>query len=333
MPNALVIRFSSWGDIVLAQPVLEALAQAGCAVDLWVKPQYGRLAGLLPGAGRVISSAADLAPGYDLVLDLHATGRSRWAGRAARGRQRSTYSKHALARRLLVRWQGRPRFWNSWSPLRGRQSVTAWYAQAVRAWGIKVQNLTPRFSIPAAAREQADQLLARHKLRDRKLAVLAPGATWPTKQWPPEYFSRLAARLEQAWGLAPVVIGGPEEFSLCRQVAQAAGGSAVSLANETELDVLAALLAKTEIVVTNDSGPLHAAVAANCRVLAFFGPTVQEFGFMPAADNARARVLEQNLACRPCALHGSPRCPLGHHACLRAISPDAALAAARELLA
>jgi heptosyltransferase-2 len=75
------------------------------------------------------------------------------------------------------------------------------------------------------------------------------------------------------------------------------------------------------------------AVAAGCRVLACFGPTVKEFGFMPDPAYGRARILESDLPCRPCTLHGGERCPLGHHACLQGILPEEAFLAAQELIA
>ena len=65
---------------------------------------------------------------------------------------------------------------------------------------------------------------------------------------------------------------------------------------------------------------MHMATAVGTPVVALFGPTVRQFGFFPY--RARALVLERELPCRPCSYHGGPACPLGHHRCLRDISPD-----------
>jgi len=65
-------------------------------------------------------------------------------------------------------------------------------------------------------------------------------------------------------------------------------------------------------------------------VAAIFGPTTRELGFFPyGRENI---VLEEELACRPCALHGSKRCPRGHFLCMRLVTPDKVGAAARHIL-
>ena len=73
-------------------------------------------------------------------------------------------------------------------------------------------------------------------------------------------------------------------------------------------------------MVTNDSAPLHMSNAVDTPVLAFFGPTVREYGCYPYRDNDR--MLEVDLDCRPCGTHGGRACPIGHHNCMRAVNPE-----------
>lgn len=332
MPSALVIRLSSLGDVVLTQPVLQAAAQAGYDVDFFTKPVYQPLGALLPGVARTLASPEGLAPRYDLVLDLHGTARARRLVARVRAQRVLHYCKHSLARRLLVRPWGHPVFWNAWAKLDARSSVVDWYAQAAQRAQIAVAERRPRLSVPEQAQQAAAKLLAGLGLKDSQPWVaLAPGAKWATKQWPREYFSQLAVRLDRETGIRPVLIGGESEIGLCRDVAQAAGGRVVSLAGQTDLATLAALFSKSALFVGNDSGPLHLAAAAGTRVLAFFGPTVPEFGFAPPAGT-RTRIVSRSLSCRPCAVHGSRACPLGHHACMKKIMPDEAWTLSKELL-
>jgi heptosyltransferase-2 len=86
------------------------------------------------------------------------------------------------------------------------------------------------------------------------------------------------------------------------------------------LTEVATLLSECSLLVTNDSGLLHVAEAVGTPVLAFFGPTVREFGYYPVLD--RSRVLERPLDCRPCSRNGKRPCHRGDLACLRDISPD-----------
>jgi heptosyltransferase-2 len=72
--------------------------------------------------------------------------------------------------------------------------------------------------------------------------------------------------------------------------------------------------------VSNDSGVLHVATAVNTPLVALFGPTVEDFGFSPY--RTRAAVLQRQMSCRPCSLHGGSLCPLNHHRCLHDIAPS-----------
>ncbi|HJS47025.1 MAG TPA: glycosyltransferase family 9 protein, partial [Gemmatimonadales bacterium] len=91
-------------------------------------------------------------------------------------------------------------------------------------------------------------------------------------------------------------------------------------AGEASLQGTGALLAAAAAAAAGDTGVMHMATAVGTPVVALFGPTVRQFGFFPY--RARALVLERELSCRPCTFHGSARCPLGHHRCLRDISPE-----------
>jgi ADP-heptose:LPS heptosyltransferase len=89
--------------------------------------------------------------------------------------------------------------------------------------------------------------------------------------------------------------------------------------NQTDLRQLAALLAHARVLITGDSGPMHIATAVNTPVLAMFGPTCQEWGFFPSGPSDR--VIQLDMPCRPCSLHGSASCPR-KNACITQISPD-----------
>lgn len=330
MKSILVVRLSSLGDIILTQPVLAAIQRAGDRAELLVKPEYASLAAMLPGAARVLTSVRDLAPAYDAALDLHGVPRALRALRAARCTRVIRYDKHVLARRLLLRPNGLPVPWNRWSPLRRDASVAAWYAAAAEKAGYRAATAAPEVRPPDAAVRGARALL-RELGAGRRFVALSPGAAWANKQWPPAHFTNLAARLERECGRVPVFVGGPSETALCADAARAAGGRAVSAAGRTDIPVLAALLGAADLLICNDSGPMHLGLAAGTRVVAFFGPTVPEFGFAPR-DAERSRILSVPLRCRPCSLHGGRRCPAEHHRCLREITPDAAFEAARELM-
>jgi heptosyltransferase-2 len=186
--------------------------------------------------------------------------------------------------------------------------------------------------VPLLERQAATRMLADAGWDGRSAVVaLAPGARWATKAWPPGQWAGLLRDL-RAGGLGfPALLGGPEEASLCGSILAESGGFGANLAGRTSLVQTGAVLAAAAALVTNDSAPLHLATAVGTPVVALFGPTVRGFGFYPLG--AEDRVLEMDLDCRPCSLHGTRRCPRGHHDCLRLLSTGTVLEALRPLLA
>jgi len=81
----------------------------------------------------------------------------------------------------------------------------------------------------------------------------------------------------------------------------------------------AALIATVDLMLTNDSAPLHIANAVQTDVFAIFGPTVRRFGCYPFREHDK--MLEVDLYCRPCSKHGGRRCPEKHFRCMRDIQP------------
>lgn len=163
------------------------------------------------------------------------------------------------------------------------------------------------------------------------LIGLHPGSVWPTKRWFPERFAALASRLIREEGACVILLGGPGDKALAASVAARAGAPVLDWTGSTTLPELLALTARLDLLITNDSGPMHVAAAHGVPVLAFFGPTTRELGFFPYGEGHR--VLEADLACRPCGLHGAKSCPEGHFLCMGLITVDQAFKAAQELLA
>ncbi len=333
MTDILAVRLSSLGDVVLTQPVVSALAGAGHRVAVLTKPEYKALVELFPGVHAVMTDPKHVTAAYPVILDWHGTLRARrWIKQCASGSGPVLrYAKRSGARRLLVHPGGHRMFWNAWSSLGPKESVTQWYAEAARRAGFEIQLDAPKLALSDTLRAEARACLAHAGIQPKASWVaMAPGAKWFTKQWPVEHYAALADRFQKEGRVRTVWIGGPAEqdvlAALQRQVPHS-----VTLAGQTSLPLLAALLAEAPLLVCNDSGPMHLGVAAGTRVLAFFGPTVREFGFAPA-ETARVRLFSCELPCRPCSLHGSKACPLGHHACLREISPGEVWEAAHILL-
>jgi hypothetical protein len=151
----------------------------------------------------------------------------------------------------------------------------------------------------------------------RDALVLAPGASTPLKRWAPEHFAALGRR----WEGPVVVVGSQAEASLVHQVAGAIAG-AIPIADDGFDDAIQ-VFGAARVAVGGDSGLLHLAGACGAPLVALFGPTDPRDGFWVYPGE----VVQRDLACRPCTRHRRQRCPLGHHACLRALTVDAVWAA------
>jgi len=180
------------------------------------------------------------------------------------------------------------------------------------------------------ADEVAEYLLASGVQKGEEIIGLCPGSIWPTKRWLKEGFAEVGKKLA-AKGYRIVVLGGPDDAEIAEFITAQIGPAAVNAAGRTSLKALAAWMDRIKLLITNDSAPLHVAAARNTPCAAIFGATTTSLGFGPFHENSR--VVEIDLDCRPCGLHGGKVCPKGHFKCMRDITPEAVLKAAEELLA
>ncbi|WP_316898469.1 glycosyltransferase family 9 protein [Pseudodesulfovibrio indicus] len=175
--------------------------------------------------------------------------------------------------------------------------------------------------LPESAREAADRFWTESGFSGPVLGV-HPGSTWPTKCWPVEYFSDIVRRAVEA-GAHVLVFGGPGEEPVAEAVidgALADPSRVTDLSGRLTLPQLAAYLRRLDAYLTNDSGPMHLAWTQDVPLVALFGPTVKGLGFFPRGENSV--VMETDVDCRPCGLHGPKKCPKTHFRCMRELTPD-----------
>jgi heptosyltransferase-2 len=127
-----------------------------------------------------------------------------------------------------------------------------------------------------------------------------------------------------------LLFGGKDDAAVVRAVETHCGCSVINLVGHITLRELSAAISRCDVFVTNDSGPMHIAVARKVPTVALFCATTPDLGFYPYTSNAS--VLERRLHCRPCASHGGRRCPLDTEACIREIEPESVFMAVDKLL-
>ncbi len=192
------------------------------------------------------------------------------------------------------------------------------------------ESARPLLTIPDAAAAAAAALL-RPGLGRPLVGVHVSGGR-AIKQWDPERFADVAARLADARGAAIVATGGPGDRALVSGLQSALAPRLVIDASAADgLLVSAAILAQLDVLVTGDTGPMHLASAVGTPVVAVFGPSAPA---RYATSGSFDRVVRIDLPCSPCnRIRRPPERCVGHTPdCLAGIASDAVFAAATAVL-
>jgi len=341
-PPVLLVRTNALGDVILATSAVARfrrhrpdtpllfLTRAEWAPVLYGHPDIARVLVLAAGPGG-LEGAPSLArrlrgEGISGVIDLQGNLRSRLATLLLRPPRAVRWRSRAMERRLAVRlpWLRR-RSAGTGEPPR----VIDAYAEAVDRFANVADGgaaPAPRVYLGEAELAWAGREMERFRIPAGAVG-LCPGARRATKRWPVEYYAEVIDRLAaRGQAVVPVFLSSSTadletEAHLRRAVRRP---EAMRLVRQP-LRRAAALMARCRTVVTNDSGMMHLAAAVGTPVVALFGPTVASFGFFPAGPGHR--VLERELPCRPCSVHGGARCPRGHFRCMKEIAPEDVLSA------
>jgi heptosyltransferase-2/heptosyltransferase-3 len=173
-------------------------------------------------------------------------------------------------------------------------------------------------------------LAAQGLTADRRLIVLHPGTGGPAKLWRAERWAAVADALVAASAVV-VLTGGPGEEPLVEEVASRMRMRPPTLAGQTTVGQLAALLRRSALTLGVDSGPLHLAAAQGVPTVHLYGPgDAGRFG--PWGDPARHIVVRADLWCSPCGVFGA--CPRGlvRPECMELIEAATVVVQARRLL-
>ncbi len=174
------------------------------------------------------------------------------------------------------------------------------------------------------------QLVEFSHIKEQQYAVVAMGSAWKTKEYTPEHFKEICAKLVKEYpnlhlyftGIARERPNGENLIEALKDYSNRLH----NLAGKISLTQLASLIAKSHFVLSNDSSPVHFAGAFNVPNICFFGPTDINLGFKPTSDKslilAQKTVFGQNLYCQPCGPHGAKKCPEGHHKCMTQLKPS-----------
>lgn len=298
-PRILIVRLSAIGDVIHGVPVLCALREALPEAFLgWVVE--GRAGDLLEGHPALdalirvprgwLKSPREVwrlrqrlqALQFDAAIDLQCLTKSAiaaWLSGAGR-----RIGKAGDDGRELSRW-----FHNELVECSGSH-VIEHYLELLKPLGIKSPEV--RFELPErdVDAQVAEEFVRSNGLAGRRVAILNPGAGWPSKVWPAERYGELARHLAKVHGLASVAVwGGASELPLAEAIVAASGGKAI-LAPATSMRELAALCRRAAMFVGSDTGPMHLAVAVGTPTISLHGPSQAEWCGAYGPENIRLQV-------------------------------------------
>lgn len=190
------------------------------------------------------------------------------------------------------------------------------YLYVLEQMKLKVKASFPYLEVKEAVRGEVDRKLANWGIdRKEKLIALNAGGTWPTKRWTTEGFARLGDVLNRKYGKV-LLVGSSADLSIVEDIANRMETKPIFATGKTSLQELAALLARCNLVISNDSGPVHVAAAVGTPTITIFGPS-DDTKYRPLGE--KHQIVKTEIDCRPCGKH---QCPLGHHQCMTKIKVD-----------
>ena len=330
--HSLVVRLDNAGDVLLAGPVIRAVASGSTRVTLLVGPSGADAAYLLPGVDEVLvwrCPGLDARPdpvSPDDIAALVAALRERQVDQAL---VLTSFHQSPLPTALLLRLAGVP-----WVGATSDDYPGSLLDLRHRIEG-EVHEVERALSLGAAAGYALPpgddgRLAVRRPLPEPPaeahgdVVVLHPGTSVPARAWPVERYSE-ACRLLTDRGHRVLVTGTAGERALTARVV--GGTSAVDLGGRTTLDGLAAVLDLAAVVVAGNTGPAHLAAAVGTPVVSLFAPTVPAVRWRPYGIPT-VLLGDQDAVCRDSRVTS---CPFEGHPCLASVGADTVVHAVEQL--
>jgi lipopolysaccharide heptosyltransferase I len=280
--RVLIVKLGALGDIVHAIPVAAALRRAfpTVRIDWLVSARHREILDLVPvidrrlvinerGLAAILPAISELRRAqYDVALDLQGLVKSAVFARSSGAARVIGFASHYLRERLARTFYTEAHDPGGPGMYHPDETHVIWTNLGLLA-PLGVSVAMPEFPI-----DRADSTVARDVAQRTggRYALLNPGAAWPTKRWMPSRFGAVAVALREKYALSSVVLWGPGEEALARDVVSTAAGAAM-LSPSTSISDLVALSRGAALLVSGDTGPAHIAAAVGTPILGIYGPT------------------------------------------------------------
>lgn len=191
--------------------------------------------------------------------------------------------------------------------------------------GVKDGDKVPSLFIGREEKEWAESFLLESAFR-RPLIGIIPGSIARTRRWPPERFASVGDRLTESTGGSVILLGGPGDAGISEAIKGHMKTRALDATGRTGIRQLMALIDSCDLIISNDTGPMHMAWALGKPVVTFLGAAdIREI--QPLSP--KVHIINKGLPCSPCI---KENCPAGTTECLELITADEVFESAVEML-
>ena len=300
----LVIRLSSFGDIVLSFPLIKKLKEIfpGSEIHYLTRNNYKEVAELNPNLNKIISFEGSLMnirrtikkEHYDLIIDIHKNFRSIVLSFLNAGTVKR-YTKENFKKFMLVKFK--LNLFKEVIPVYKKYMLTV--SKFIKESGTEYSN--------------TELVFDRERIYKDDYVLVSPSSRHFTKTFP---VIKFIAYINTQTNKKFIITGDGSETDMiiCRLI-EANCSNVINLCGKLNINELANVIFYSDFVICNDSAILHLAEALGKKAVAVFGSTVKEFGFFPQLK--QSKVLEIiDLKCRPCTHIGRENCPEGHFNCM-----------------
>lgn len=322
LTKILIIRLSSFGDIVLTTPVLRCLknqmfaSEEGCEIHYLVKKKFFDVIKANPYVSKFHlfeNGLSEIIPalkqeGFDYIIDLHNNFRSLLVKRKL-GILAFSVNKINIQKWLMVNFK-----WN----FLPEAHIVQRYLDTLKPFGIENDGLGLDYFIPPEDEVSLQAFPAAHQ---QGFIAFVIGGNYYTKKLPAEKIISVCRKVN----LPVVLIGGSQDNETGEKITAEIPHLCYNLCGKLTINQSASVVKQAKKVISNDTGLMHIAAALKKEIVSVWGNTIPEFGMYPyygKSQVANLRSQVPGLSCRPCSKLGFSKCPKKHFRCMNLIDED-----------
>jgi len=322
LKKIIVVRIDRIGDLALTTPVFKNIKKSipNCKLSLLANKTGCALAHNNPYVDDFIvyDPKQNLCRktweiiklrfcGFDLAIDLYADYEIKAALITA---------LIGAKKRIGYAYYGRQLFFNLKSPqLRDNHHFIEISLNLLKSIGIKTEEKDPEIFLAKSERQWAKQLFESKTNCEKPIIAIHPGAYYPSQRWLPEYYAEVVNQLEHSDQVDCILLGGPSDLGVVDAVQSSVNGSICTHVT-SDIRKFSAILSLCQILVCNNSGPLHIAAAVKTPTISFIGPTNKNRWYPVGSIQRVFRI--DGLECIGCQ---EAYCKKSTHDCMRLIEP------------